>query len=140
MDKREAELVQDVVVQVRATPPAAPPAWRRALVRFEMQDGCFSTRVSHGADVTHGALLPLDAVRHRHLFVGLQSMGRQLLGPARDSGGACEVEIDPLGHRTHRPALRASGRQGPGRQSDEVSDCNWVSSVTSRVRSGGSPG
>ena len=104
MDPKDVELVGDVAAEVRAVLQAVAPAWRLALVRFELLDGCFSTRVLHGAA---GALEPLDAVRHRSLFVRLQGTGRQLCAAAGPSGGRCEVEIDWGGQRATRSAATA---------------------------------
>ena len=97
METRDAAVVEDVVAHVRAALQGAAPAWGRALVRFEVMGGCFSTRVLHGAGER---LEPLDAVRHQPLFLRLQALGRQLSAVAGRRDGACDVEIGPRSHRT----------------------------------------
>ena len=83
------------------------PAWRRATVRFAWDGGCFSTRVSY-ADA-HDPL-PVDAVRHRALFVRLQQAGRRLR-PATSSPVVCDVDIDAGG----AVRFRAGSARAPAR-------------------------
>jgi hypothetical protein len=104
MDARDAEVVADVVAQVRATLQAAAPAWRRAHVRFELLGGCFSTRVLVDDGPAGDRLAPLDAARHRTLFVRLQAMGRPLCAADGRQAAACDVEIDPRTHCATRSA------------------------------------
>lgn len=93
MSVRDEELVEEVALLVRGAMQAIAPAWRRATVRFAWDGGCFSTTVSYAAAQDP---LPVDAVRHRTLFVRLQQAGRRL-HPAEAHPAACDVDIDAAG-------------------------------------------
>jgi len=110
MNEREDDLAQEVALLVRGAMQAIAPAWRRATVQFAWDGGCFSTTVSYAA--AHDSL-PVDAVRHRALFVRLQQAGRRL--PHVATPGGCDVDIDAAGTHAARVSFRAASARARAR-------------------------
>lgn len=100
MNKREVAVVEEVVAEVRATMPGIVAGWQRVWVQFQSSAGYLSTRVMCDA-------APVDAVRHRALFVRFEACARRLRGAAAHDTPAfvsCDIEVVAGGAHTARVA------------------------------------